>query len=101
MVDPDTLEVLTYYPLAITEGPPLGNDGDQKVPPSIWSIYGNLDNRDQIHIVSGNNRILTLREAGSPSSPVFEPVDEGYDLSQIADGVNQRISGVIQRGGRE
>ena len=96
MVDPDTLEVLTSYPVHVTEGPPVGNEGDQKVPPSMWSLYGYLDNRDRFHMVSGNNKIITLKEAGSPSSPVFEPVDEEeYDLSQIIDGVNERISGAM------
>lgn len=94
MLDPDTLDVLTYYPLTITEGPPLGNDGDQKAIPSMWSIYGYLDNRDRMHMVSGSNKIITLGEVGSPSSPVFQQVGE-YDLSQLVDGVNQRITGVI------
>jgi hypothetical protein len=83
MVDPDTLE-----------GPPFG-EGDQQMLPSLFSIYGYLDDRDLVHIVSGNNKIITLGEAGPPSSPVFEQVGEGYDLSQIIDGVQQRISGAM------
>ena len=92
MLDPDTLEVLTYYPLTIREG--LAGEGEQKVPLPMWSIYAFLDNRDQIKIVSGNNSIHVLREAGSPSSPVFELAEE-YDLSQLVDGINQRITGLI------
>ncbi len=93
MVDPDTLEVLTYYPLAITAGDPAG-EGEQKVPRSAWAIYSYIDNRDQINIVSGSNKILVLREAGSPSSPVFEKVEE-YDLSLLVNGTTQRITGLI------
>jgi hypothetical protein len=93
MVDPDTLEVLTSYPLATTEGDPVG-EGDQKVPRSAWAIYSYIDNRDQINIVSGSNKILVLREAGSPSSPVFEKVEE-YDLSRLVNGTTQRITGLI------
>ena len=93
MIDPDTLEVLTYYPLAITEGPLVG-EGAQKVPRSAWAIYSYIDNRDQINIVSGSNTILVLREAGSPSSPVFEQVAE-YDLSELVNGDTQRITGLI------
>ncbi len=91
MVDPDTLQVLTCYPLAITVGDPAG-EGEQTVPPSTWSIYAYLDNRDQINIVSGSNRILVLREAGTPSSPWFEQVAE-YDLAQIVG--TERITGLI------
>jgi hypothetical protein len=93
MLDPDTLEVLTYYHLTIREGT-AGYPGDQLVPLPMWSIYAYLDNRDQVNIVSGNNKILVLREAGSPSSPVFEKVVE-YDLSLFVDGDNQRITGLI------
>ena len=52
MLDPDTLEVLTSYPLVIREG--LAGEGKQQIPLSMWSIYDYLDNRDQINIVSGN-----------------------------------------------
>ncbi len=92
MLDPDTLEVLTSYSLLVREGT-AGYPGDQQVPLSMWSIYAYLDNRDQINIVSGNNTILVLREAGSPSNPVFEKAEE-YDLLFV-DGFNQRITGMI------
>jgi hypothetical protein len=95
MVDPDTLEVLTSYELDVIEGDPFG-EGDQKMLQSLFSIYGTLDDRDQLHIVSGNREIITLREAGSPSSPVFEEVDdESYNLSELVDSTNDLISGVI------
>jgi hypothetical protein len=95
MVDPDTLEVLASYKLEVMEGDPFG-EGDQKMLQSLFSIYGTLDDRDQIHIVSGNKKIITLRVAGSPSSPVFEEVDdESYDLSELVNSTNDLISGVI------
>ncbi len=91
MLDPETLEVLTYYPLVVTEG--LAGEGDQQIPLPMWSIYAYVDNRDQINIVSGNNKIHILREAGSPSSPVFELAEE-YDLSLLVDGITNRITGL-------
>jgi hypothetical protein len=94
MLDPDTLEVLTYYPLDVQPGPPMG-EGAQKFLPSMWSIYGYLDNRDQIHIVSENKKVFTLREGGSPSNPVFELADEVYDLTQLVEQTADRIGGVI------
>lgn len=94
MLDPDTLAVLAYYRLAVTSGAPAGKDGDQKVPQSAWAIYSYLDHRDQIHIVSGSNQILVLREAGLPSSPAFEQVEK-YDLSGLVNGTDQRITGLI------
>jgi hypothetical protein len=98
MLDPDTLEVLTYYPLVVKKTGYAG-EGEQQIPLPIWSIYSYLDNRDQINIVSGNNTILVLREAGSPSSPFFEKVAE-YSLSGLKigenniDGDKQRITGL-------
>ena len=103
MLDPETLEVLTYYPLTVKEGPGgeyLGGEGKQKFPLSVWSIYAYVDNRDQVNIISGNNKIHLLREAGSQSSPVFELAKE-YDLSELEiggskiDGSSQRITGLI------
>jgi hypothetical protein len=100
MLDPDTLEVLTYYPLTVMEG--VAGEGEQKVPLPMWSIYAYVDNRDQINIISGNNSIHVLREADSLSGPVFEQVkDAEYDLSELEidgikiDGINQRITGLI------
>lgn len=94
MLDPDTLEVLTSYPLDVQPGPPMG-EGDQKFLLSMWSIYGYVDNLDQIHIVTGGKKIIVLREADSPSGPVFEPTDEEYDLTDLLEGPNDRMSGVM------
>jgi hypothetical protein len=100
MVDPDTLEVLTHYDLTVQTGDPFG-EGAQKILPSFYSVYGYLDERDQIHIVSGSREIVTIGEAGSPSSPVFEKVDEeSYDLGELIKPTEERpegdsINGVI------
>src|SRR5512147_1562462 len=44
LLDPDTLDVVSSYPLKATLG--LGGEGAQKTPRSAWSIYAYLDNRD-------------------------------------------------------
>jgi hypothetical protein len=92
MVDPDTLEVLTHYGLDVETGELVG-EGAQKFPKSFYSVYGYLDNRDQIHIVSLGSKILTLGDVGSPSSPKLD-VAKTYDLSQLVKN-DDRISGVI------
>ncbi len=95
LMNPDTLEVLYRYRLTVETGPPIG-DGAQKFPPSFYSIYGYLDNRDRMHIVSEGKRIVTLEEGGTPSSPVLQEVkNEIYDLSPIVEETNDRISGVL------
>ena len=93
MVDPDTLEVLTHYDLEVVTGDPVG-EGGQDFPPSMWSIYGYLDNLDQMHLVSEGKRIITLGEVGSPSSPMFDEVGE-YDLSELLEETQDSIRGVI------
>jgi len=49
LLDPDGLDVVSSCPLTATPG--LGGEGAQMIPLSAWSVYGYLDNRDQIHIV--------------------------------------------------
>ena len=86
LLDPDTLEVLTYYPLVVEESGPLG-EGAQKFLPSMWSIYGALDNRDRLHMVSGSRYLLTLEEIDTPSGPEFQEAEGGYyDLSELVTG---------------
>jgi hypothetical protein len=92
LLDPDTLDVVSSYPLTATKG--IGGEGAQKTPFSAWSIYAYLDNRDQIHIVSESKKILTIAETGSPDHPVLEQVGEVYDLSQLV-GPTDRITGVV------
>jgi outer membrane protein assembly factor BamB len=92
MVDPDTLQVLTHYKLDALAGDPIG-EGGQDFPPSVWSIYSFLDNRDRWNIVSGGTKIITLRVAGSPSSPEFVK-DESYDLSEL---LNPETDGDIRQ----
>jgi hypothetical protein len=92
MVDPDTLEVLTHYDLEVEPG--LTGEGAQKIAKSFWSVYGYLDNRDQVHIVSGGKKLITVGDVGTPSSPVLDQVGDGYDLSELVES-DDRISGVI------
>jgi hypothetical protein len=95
MLDPDTLEVLTHYDLFAQTGDPWG-EGTQKILPSAYAIYGYLDNRDQLVLVEQSRRIIKLREAGSSSNPEFVKVDEeSYDLGQLVDDTDDRISGVM------
>ena len=58
LLDPDTLDVVSSYPLTARVG--IGGEGAQQTPFSAWSIYAYLDNRDQIHIVSESKYLLTL-----------------------------------------
>lgn len=61
----------------------------------MGAIYSYLDNRDQLTIVSGGHHIVTLREGGSPASPVLERVDERcYDL-QYALPAGTNIAGLM------
>ena len=90
LLDPDTLDVVSSYPLNATAG--FSGEGAQKIPSSAWSIYAYLDNRDQIHIVSESKKLLTLAETGSPDHPVLEQVGEGYDLTQLLAPTGDRIT---------
>jgi hypothetical protein len=92
LLDPDTLDVVSSYPLTATLG--FSGEGAQKVPSSAWSIYAYLDDRDQIHIVSESTKLLTLAETGSPDHPVLEQVGEGYDLTQLLAPTGDRITAV-------
>jgi hypothetical protein len=92
MLDPDTLEVLTYYPLEVEAG--LVGEGAQKFPKAFYSVYGYLDNRDQLHLVSGGKKLITLGNVGTPSNPVLGQVGDVYDLSELV-GSDDRISGVM------
>jgi hypothetical protein len=82
MVDPDTLEVLTRYPLEVVIGDPFGQ-GEQKMLQSLFSIYAALDDRDQLHIVSGNKKITILKITDTSSGPEFVQVGDGYNLEEI------------------
>lgn len=92
LLDPDTLDVVSSYPLKATPG--IGGEGAQQTPFSAWSIYAYLDNRDQIHIISESKKLLTIAETGSPDHPVLEEVGEGYDLSQLLEPTD-RVTGVV------
>lgn len=94
LMDPDTLEVLAHKDLDVVTGPPVG-EGGQDFPPSMWAIYGYLDNLDQMHMVAKGRKIITLGEAGSASSPEFVEVGEGYDLGELLDETQDSVRGVI------
>jgi hypothetical protein len=81
LVDPDTLEVLASKELEVIKGDPFGQ-GDQKMLQSLFSIYGALDDRDQLNIVSGNKKIVTLQVIDTPSGPEFKEGDS-YDLDEL------------------
>jgi hypothetical protein len=82
LVDPDTLEVLASKELNVKEGDPFGQ-GDQKMLQSLFSIYAALDDRDLLHIVSGNTMIVKLRVAETSSGPDFQEVGEPYNLEEL------------------
>jgi len=101
LLDPETLEVLTHYPLQVPAGGLIGL-GAQKFPRSLWAIYGFLGNRDMLHVVSESKKILTLEIVDTPSGPEFEPLENGsYDLTELVMGDpddpsdDDRISGVM------
>jgi len=94
MLDADTLEVLTHKDLDVVTGPPVG-EGGQDFPTSMWSIYGYFDNLDRMHMIAKGRKIITLGEAGSPSSPEFVEVGEGYDLGELLDETQESIRGVM------
>jgi hypothetical protein len=95
MLDPDTLEVLTHYDLEVETGDPYG-EGAQKILPSTYAIYGYLDNRDQLLLVEHSRKIIKLRDVGTLSSPEFKIIEEeSFDLGQLVDETNDRISGVM------
>ena len=82
MVDPDTLEVLTYLhlPAPVDQG-------------SSWSTaYLYLDNKDQVimPVVDGNKvKIVVVQTVESAGKPHFEFVGAGYDItSYVAPGDN-------------
>jgi hypothetical protein len=73
LIDPVSLAVLSSYELT---GSGLG---------SLGSAYFFVDERDQIVIANGADKIITLREGGTEVSPVLELVsDETYDLSALS-----------------
>jgi len=92
MVDPDTLEVLTHYDLDVEAG--IVGEGAQKFPKSFYSVYGYLDNRDQVHIVAGGKKLITVGNVGTASSPLLDQIGDGYDLGALV-GSEDRISGVM------
>jgi hypothetical protein len=98
LLDPDTLEILDHYPLAVQPGGPQG-EGEQKFLLSAWSIYGYLDNHDMVHVISEGKYLLTLAIVDTPAGPEIQLAGEPYDLSDLVmdDSGTQvdRIAGVF------
>jgi len=98
LLDPDTLEILAHYPLAVQPGEPQG-EGEQKFQLSAWSIYGYLDNHDRVHVISEGKVLLTLAIVDTASGPEIELEGEPYDLTDLVmdeDGKQvDRIAGVF------
>ena len=69
LADPDTLEVLSTYPLELPSGDVYRATGRQAVMRSVGSSYAFLDARDRLTTVSGGKKIVTLVEAGAAGSP--------------------------------
>jgi len=98
LLDPDTLDVVSSYPLKAREG--IGGEGAQQTPFSAWSIYAYLDNRDQIHIVAESKILLTLEIVDTPSGPKFQEGGE-YDLTELVNkgtedpSDDDRVTGVV------
>ena len=82
VADAESLEALSWFPL-----PPPANTIT-----GLSAGYFYIDNLDQTHVVSGTHTIITLREGGSDTKPVLEPVGE-YDLSAIVQ--DDRIGGMM------
>jgi hypothetical protein len=85
LADPDTLEVLDYYPLP---APPVDNPyvgtGRQKMLAAMGGIYSYLDTHDRLTVVAGGTQIWTLVEGGSEENPVWElPEGNKIDLSEL------------------
>ena len=69
LIDPATLEVLASTP--------VGSGSTQ----AIGSAYWYLDPQERVTVVSGANKIMTLREAGTFSDPVWQVVWAGNTTS--------------------
>jgi hypothetical protein len=94
LADPDTLEVLSAYPLGLPSGDVYRATGRQAVMRSVGSSYAYLDARDRLTSVSGGKQIVTLVEGGSAESPVLA-LSRTYDLTSIIPAENNDLSGVM------
>jgi hypothetical protein len=96
LTDPDTLEVLDYYPLGVREGSPYLETGRQELLMSMGGIYSYLDARDRFTVAAQGNQIITLIEGGSEESPELQ-VDQAYsfDLSQVVTDPVSLLAGAM------
>ena len=80
LADPDTLQVLSTYPLETPPGPVYKSTGRQVIMRSTGASYAYLDAQDRLTSVSGGKKIVTLAEAGTGVNPVLQ-LSHTYDLS--------------------
>ena len=96
VVDPDTLEVLAYYPLGVPPGDPIRETGRQALLKSMGAIYSYVDNQYRFHVAAKGNQIYSLFEEGTKEN--FElKLDESssFDLSQVITDPNCVIVGLL------
>jgi hypothetical protein len=88
LVDPVSLGVLSYFRV------PGGDESS-----SLGSSYFYIDHRDQVTIVSGAAKIMTLHEAKTDAGPVLEPLpQQEYDLSALSSPpvpADDRVAGML------
>jgi len=94
LADPDSLQVLSHYHLELPAGDPFLKTGRQELLRSVGGCYSFLDDRDQLTIVSGGKKIVTLVEAGTAESPVLG-LAETYDLTPMIPGLGDDIVGTM------
>ena len=94
LADPDTLQVLSHYHLELPSGDPFLKTGRQELLRSVGGCYSFLDGKDQLTIVSGGKKIVTLVEAGTADSPVLE-LAKTYDLTPMISAPGDDIVGTM------
>jgi hypothetical protein len=94
LADPDTLELISSYPLQTPPGEIYRSTGRQYVMRSTGASYAFLDARDRLTTVSGGKQIVTLVERGSPEVPVLE-ISQTYDMSAVTPEPYNDITGVM------
>ncbi len=94
LADPDTLEVLSTYPLELPSGDVYRATGRQAVMRSVGSSYAFLDAQDRLTTVSGGKKIVTLVEAGSAEHPELV-LSRTYDLTSVIPAENNDLAGVM------
>lgn len=94
LADPDTLKVLSHYHLDLPAGYPFLKTGRQELLRSVGGCYSFLDAKDQLTIVSGGKKVVTLAEAGTSESPVLV-LAKTYDLTPMIPAEGDDIVGTM------